>query len=40
VQLPLILEGPDVPPSGRTLQIRFEETEKETDKNESYENNF
>ena len=27
VQLPLILEGPDVPPSGRTLQIRFEETE-------------
>lgn len=26
-QLPLILEGPDVPPSGRTLQIRFEETE-------------
>lgn len=26
-QLPLVLEGPNVPPSRRTLQIRFEETE-------------
>lgn len=26
-QLPLIIQGPDVPPSLRTLQIRFEETE-------------